>query len=314
MTSRSRNSRSLYGALLLAALIGVAALIFMLDELVEVSRGRANVIAVFADAGRMRRGTPVRIAGRPTGRVKRIELLPRGADTTARLVVTLEIDRRDVHQIRASSGVRLTSDGLLGGPAVIDILPGPAENPPIARNDTLYARRPGSLDSVRVRAAKLKVSIDSLTVAAGTLADPTARLAERFDHLQDGVASVRAELAVLGTAFRQAGAGRLLDDATFLAALDRLTARIRDVSSAVADARARHADAPTEIAEEIARIHSRADALSERADSLLALLDGPGALTRLRGDSAISVAIRGFQAQLDSLIAEVRRRPLRFVF
>lgn len=316
MKAGRQFSRRLAGALLIVAVIGCAAGTFMLDELVETMRGRTDVIAVLGDAVGVRRGTPVRIAGKPAGRVKRIAFLRRRADRPPRLAVTLEVVGPDVDHVRASSTVRVTSDGLVGG-AVIDIIPAPTTSPPLSENDTLYGRGggAGSADAVKHGAASLKASLDSLAGAAAMLAAPARRFALRADHIERNLGAVQAEMTALQSLLHS-DSGALLDSA-FLARLDRMMATARDLAVAFREARSRYAGASTELVEPIARIQRRADTLSTRITAIRSLLDvpaAPGVPGRLRADSAVFVAIRGVKAQLDSLIAEVRRDPFGFGF
>lgn len=318
MMAGRQLSRRLAGALLLAVILGCAVGVFMLDELIETMRGRTDVVAVLSDAGGVRRGTPVWIAGKPAGRVKQIAFLPRRAGSPARLALTLEIVGPDLDHVRASSTVRVTSGGLIGG-AVVDIVPAAATNPPLAENDTLYGRRgrAGSADAVKAGAASLKASLDSLAGAAATLAAPTRRFALRADRIQRNLGSVQTELAAVQRLLQSDGDGGTLLDSAFLAKLDRMLATASDLGTAFRQARSRYAGASTELIEPIARIQRRADTLSARIASFRSLLAGPaarGGPGRLRADSAVFVAIRGVKAQLDSLIAEVRRDPFRFAF
>jgi hypothetical protein len=70
-----------------------------------------------------------------------------------------------------------------------------------------------------------------------------------------------------------------------------------------------------EVGDAVARLRTRADTLIAELEVAAALLDeSAGTLGRLRNDAALQRAVEAARASLDSLIAEVRRNPLRFVF
>lgn len=288
----------------------------MLDDVVEAMRGRTHVIAVLSDAGGVRRGTPVWIAGKPAGRVESVEFLPRRPYGPPRVTVTLEIVGRDVDQIGSSSSIRVTSESLVGGP-VIDVLPAPATSRRLSIGDTLYGRRAGSTEAVRAELDSLKAGLDSLAGEAASLTEPAQRFVRRANQIQRNLAAVGAELAAVEQLLRPSADGGAGIDSAFLDRVDRLLETAQALGAAFRQARSRYGRASAELGEPIARIQRRADALSARIAAFRSLTEAPaapGMPARIRADSAIFSAIRGVRAQLDSLIAEVRRDPFGYAF
>ncbi len=310
---RRQATRSVLGSGILAALATTALLIFLLDDIVSAMRGRSEVVVLMSEARGLRRGAPVWIAGKPVGRVMRIGFMPGGADTTARLAITLEIDERFREQLRTGSRARLTSDRLIGEP-VVDILPGAPTSPLLAPTDTIpgLARPGGSL--VMARGKELGRAIDSLRRAARPLAASLEARSHDLERVQRGFQAVQREFTFISEDLSSSSAPRLLQDPRFHASLERFALTVREVGAVLDSVRARHATGPRQVVSAIERLRHRASVLSADLSRLRALATESSALHRLANDSAIARALHGVRAQADSLIAEARRDPLRFVF
>lgn len=303
-----QQRHSLFGALLIALLLMVSLTVFLLDPLVAALRNERHVVAVLAVAPGIVPGAPVWIAGHPVGAVSSIEFMPvQGADSDPRIAVTLSIPVDDAVLLRQDADVRLTSDGIVGEP-VIDIDPGTPAAPALTPQDTLFAELRPTGAQLMAQAGTLKVALDSLMLAAAPVSErAAARMAELAD-VQEGFAGSQAELARLSDAIAGSAARDFVDDPTLARAIARLRSAAANASAAAGDdagaARVQAALAP---------LRAHADALSAQLAALRAGTAN-GTLTRLQSDSALAVAIRGAQAQLDSLIAEAKSNPLRFVF
>lgn len=114
------------GALLLAALLGTVALLFLMGELNFGSGGSLKVD--FGHTGNVVRGAPVRLAGIDVGRVEKIELLATRKDEHGDpmpVQMTLSLSTEAVKALRKDTLVTVSSQGPLGEP-YLELNPGAA--------------------------------------------------------------------------------------------------------------------------------------------------------------------------------------------
>lgn len=305
-----QRRRTLGGLLLILGLAAGALLVFFMDPLLSTLRDDAELIALFESAPDVAPGAQVWIAGRPQGTVRSVEFLPLTEPSQPRLVLVLSVSRSGLRHVRQDASVQLTSERMVGDP-VVDILPGSPGASPIEPGDTLRAAVKLSSAEVVARAAALRAAVDSLLGAAAPVNERARDRMAALARVQAGFAGSQRELARLSASLAASPMMNLTSDPAVERALSRLraaSAELRTSSGAGADpavARVQAAFAP---------LTRHAGELSARLDSLRMLAAPNGTLTRMQNDSALAVAIRGAQAQLDSLIAEARANPARFVF
>jgi hypothetical protein len=301
------------GAVLMAALLAAALLIFFLGEIRRGLRSTYSLVAVLPDAHGLRPGVAVWLAGRPSGDVTAVELLaPAGNDTLAQVAVTLELRSGVRELIRADSDARMRRQRLMGDP-VIAITVGSAGARILAPGDTLRTRAtlpPAALlnatDRLQRRAA---AAADDLVTLRALLDDRPA-----FDAARAELALARREVETLRADLATGPLGAFLRDPAARAGLDRARLALDSVPL-LAAARLTGPEA-AELEAALAAISLRIERLREEAETLRALLDEPtaGFPGRFAHDTAIAVAYRGVLVQIDSLLAEARRNPLRFLF
>ena len=314
MPAKGRERRrTLLGSLLIAGILAVAITIFFLDRIIAAFQNPTPVIALLPDAPGVVPGTPVWIAGERVGRVRRIEFRPATIPSEERVALTLEIPERLRAQLTRESTVRLTSARMIGE-RVVDIVPGPPGEP-LARNDTLSGSPLLEVRDLVDRMRTVRVGFDML-------GDDFRELSE-LPALRDGAmravgarfAAVSHEMETLRTAAAGGTLARLLADSTLGVSLASVSARTRDLRTLLGDARSDRTREAAALAEAFREVAAEANVLSRDIARLRARADSAaGTLPRFAADSAISVALRRVQAQLDSLIQEARSNPFRFVF
>lgn len=308
-----QRRRTLHGALLLAGLVGVAALIFFLDDLVSAFDRTYTIVAVVPDAPGLAPGSPVWVGGKAVGEVTMLGFLPAGTDTLDRVWVTLKLPRHIQPQVRADSRVRLTATGLIGE-RVVDILPGTIAAPALTAGDTLRLRQRLTPEQVTRQAAAMRAQLDTLLGRVREL-EPAARARmEEAGRAANAMTAAVAEARRLGRDLRANPGPALLDDPAFAASLRNVRRHTTELPTAFARLRDQAAGLD-DVQAALDRLQARADTLNATLDHAVALLDrGDGIAGRLQQDSALIHATHAAGAALDSLLAEVRRNPLRFVF
>lgn len=307
-----QRRRTLYGALLIAALLASAILTFFLDDLLRTFDRTYTIHLIMPGVAGLVRDAPVWVSGREVGTVEAVGLLPMEQDTSARVLLTVILPRDVQSQVRTDSEVRLTSISFASG-KVVDIAAGTAAGDVLESGDTLRHYSRPTARQLTARAATLRRELDSTLVELRSHAPAVrARLME-VDHAMAGLDRMVAELVQLQQNVDASPGLALLRGPEFRASLDRTRAHTTQLRTMIADLR--QPQAAAEVRDALARLQTRADSLNARIVAAGAALDNPnGTLARLQQDSALVRAIGAARAELDSLIADVRRKPLRFVY
>jgi hypothetical protein len=308
-----QRRRTMYGGLIILALVGSAVVVFVLDDILAAFQQRYVVVALVPDAPDVVRGTPVWVSGKAVGEVKSVAIRPSSVDTLGRVAVELDLPRSVQPQVRADSRVRLTSAGLMGE-AVVDIIPGSAQAPALQEYDTIRSQPQLTREQLTARAAALRQDFAAVTAEARQLA-PLVRA--RMDDTRSAFTALDATMleARRIQSDLQANPGlALVRDPAFQQSLANVQAHAAALPATLAQFQAR-VGATGEIMTAVERLRARADTLAAQLDAAAAMLDQPvGTLGRLQNDAALVRAIEAARASLDSLVAEARRNPLRFVF
>lgn len=308
-----QTRRAIGGTLLIAALIGAAVLIFFLDDMLDALERRYEVVAIVEEAAGLVDGSPVWVGGKAVGTVTKLGFLPSGTDTTARVAVTLELPHGVRSQVRTDSRAHLTSATPISARAV-NLTPGSEAARVLEPGDTLRAEASPTAAELTSRAAGVRSGLGAALEELQELA-PAARV--RFEQTRvalQGIDLALAEARQMQSDLQANPGLSLLRDPAFAASLDRARAHAAELPVVMAQLRARSAET-REAAAAFARLQARADSLSRGLDAAAALLETPGgSALRFQQDSALIRALDDARTELDSLIAEARRNPLRFVF
>lgn len=310
------------GLLLLAALAALALAVFFSDAIRREVEEGPRLLVVAREAPGIAPGSPVWVAGRPSGRITSVEFLsPRPAER-GEVFIEAVLQRDVARAIRSDATASVEPSALLA-PEVLAVDPGSPSAPPFDFADTLRT------EETQVRPEEVMALGDSLLVllrdlrplgerlraelreGAGTL--PTLRrdpeTLEAVDRRLERLSDILARLDR-----GEGSAGRLLADTALAVHLRSLGARLdslgahlerRAFTGAGPDA-AEAAGSPTSLAAALDRLARRTAAL----DSLLET--GAGTAGRLLYDDAIARETRLLRSRLDSLRVDLARRPLRW--
>ncbi|HEU5208806.1 MAG TPA: MlaD family protein [Longimicrobiales bacterium] len=303
-----QRRRTLIGMLLIAVSVVLAVLIFLLDPLRQMLRDDVELVALLDAAPALSPGAAVWIAGREVGSVETLEFLPLGGNGAPRLALVLRVPRDRLSIIRRDATVRIASASMAGD-AVVDILPGSAGAPPIQPGDTLRAEPVLTAAELRTRIAAVRAASDSLRVETRPVAAAARARMLGLTRVQSGFARVQGGLDELSRTIAESPAATLAasDD------VDRALQRLRAAGAVITDAGGAESGVRRTIAA-FQPLAGHSAELGARIDSLMARGSPNGTLARLQADSALAVALRRTRLQLDSLIADARANPFRYVF
>lgn len=295
------DHRARGGLLIILGLLATAVLIFNLGDIAELTRDRLDLVVVVPEAPGVRVGTRVWVEGVESGRVRNVHFVP-GADSVE-VALDVRLEGRTRSALRADSDARAFRERFVGMPVVV-LEGGSPGAPGVADGDTL--RGSTYLDTTE------------LLERARALPDELAALLERAQTVGSMVESRRPALAALGrqvdTAAAAAGAlsadmeggslAQILAEDGLAPRLASLRERLAGVSEALDDITSRQTpEGEQELVAALGSLRQRVERLREDVDGLAGERGG-GILTRMARDSAITVAIRGVQAQMDSVRAE----------
>jgi phospholipid/cholesterol/gamma-HCH transport system substrate-binding protein len=308
-----QRRRPFYGGALILLLLGTAFFIFFLGDIVERFEKTYELVALVPDAPGVAARTPVWVSGRRAGEVQSVAILPTSMDTLGRVAVTMKLPVHLQPQIRADSRVRITSVNLMSE-VVVDIVPGTPAAPVKAPGDTLRLEARPSAAQITARAQLLRSDLDTVLAslrslepaASARLADARRSMAAVDDAMLE-LQRLRSDLAA------NVGLASLRDPA-FQASLQRAQARAAELPAMLSRVR-EGTTGLNDVQAAVARLQLRADTVRSQLDDVASLLGDPlGMPGRMQQDSALLRAVEATRTSLDSLVAEVRRNPLRFVF
>jgi ABC-type transporter Mla subunit MlaD len=292
----------------MVAVAALSAFVFFLGDMRALLERRYELIVVFAQGPRLREGSPVWIGGHEVGRVKAIGFLPVRADSAPRLAVRIEIPHRHRELVRSDSRARLTSARTIGEP-VVDISPGSRSARELAPGDTLFSEPATDLLSAFQTWRRFQSTLDTLVKSARVLQPRIAARKPQLVRLATSVQQTKAEFARVSALLQESSLAELVTAGSLQSAVSDLSATARQLGPTLRAAGERYNDPALRAA--LGRMGAHADSFSLQLNAL-AQQFGNSSLSRFASDSALQKALHKSQIELDSLIAETKRNPLRF--
>ena len=298
----------------MAVILLLALLIFFMAEVRRIFVRTDTLYVTMPSAAGLRAGSPVWIAGRTVGEVKNITVRPPDADSVHRVLIRIDVERRYVQHIRRDSEARVTSFRVIGDP-VLDITPGSASAAALGEGDTLALRQKGTMGAVLARARSLQGSLKEILADSRRLGSLAGQRRGQATRLGQQLAIANREFADLVEAV-QFGPLNTFSDPEFNRVLSSLGGTIGELRESFSRAADRARSARSDAGPAFDRLAARADTIQQAITRLQENISrgGGGLLIRAQKDSAIVKTLHDAQTQLDSLIAETKRNPLRFWF
>jgi phospholipid/cholesterol/gamma-HCH transport system substrate-binding protein len=150
------------GAVIAGALVVLTVAVYKLGQAANLFSKRYELVAYLPDAGGLRAGGTVFVAGQFAGTIKSIEFLPVDNDTTRNLRVRMAVDQGLQNQIRADSKAKIRTLGLLGD-KVIDISIGTPRYDVLKAGDTISVSPSLDYEAVLAQAAGAVADMVDLT-------------------------------------------------------------------------------------------------------------------------------------------------------
>ena len=314
MAAFERQGREvLLGGAIILALVVFSFAIFFLEPFVMSLRDHDEVVAVLPEAPKLAPGAEVWIGGKSVGTVKRVAFMPFRGDTMARIAATLEFPHSVHELIRKDSHIRVTSARIIGAP-VIDISPGSPSSPIVAHGDTLYLDKLATLVSLHEKATIVAAHFDTALAEVKKLAGPLKKRMGSLDPVMRNLSAAQLELTTLMDVVQNGAAADFMRDGRFKAEIASLQRTAAALGPAFANAQANFSGSGASVRTSLKNMQANAERLSAAIDQLQKLMqDGNGTAYRMTADSALLKTLQTTKAQLDSLIMEAKKNPLKFV-
>ncbi len=322
---RTRSWRSLVPGLITCVAIAVLAVIVLTFARVGILHGSTErVFSRMYEARGVMKGTPVWLAGQKVGQVARVDYLPPSIDTTAHVVVVMDVLDEYMPLIRRDARAQIRSGGTLIGAPVVYINLSTQDVPAIAAGDTLGSEAQGDPETVASQFAgasrdfpaiikNVKQLASDLENARGTTGallndealelDVARRQGERLvDRALRGEGTVARALGGAREARGASGGSAVARAQTAMARADSIRALLASRRSSLGRFR---------------RDSSLLRAVSSVRDEIsivrVLLDDARGTAGRALRDSALTQELAGTERELSRLISDLRSHPLRYV-
>lgn len=316
--ARAARWRELSIGITVAAAVLVAALGILIFGRVGVLHGKKFTLYVTTDAARgVIRGTEVWLEGQKVGSVENVTFQPPTTAQSERLVLTLSVlDNARTH-LRGDTRVQIRSGGSIIGDQVVYLSGGTARAHGIARGDTIHAGNQTDVEQLTSDAALASRELPAIMSNVKLLAAQLQTTEGTLGAL--GVDQGGAEMRSLRARTQRLLAGLTSSDGSIGLALDnRDLFRARAASAMAQVDSIRSLVASNEhslgrfrrdstLAQQIVRIRSELAEVQRLASS------PEGTIGRFRSDSAIVRGLHRNLVLLDSLFADMKKHPFRYI-
>lgn len=255
---------------------------------------REGVKILFADAGDLKRASPVRVSGVPVGKVVDIKLLEPG-----KVEVTISLPEEIVPKTDAIAYVRTVG---LAGDAALVFVPGSDPTPLPTGQVVQGIQAPGFADM----AGKLAGNADTLLTNVRALVGP--KRAEQLDQTLVKLNATLASTQALMALYANQQSGPTAELQATLVEFRTLAGKLDSTISAPAIVRAR--DKADTLVGNLSDMSAQFRATGERLDSVLAKLErGEGTMGKLATDTVLYQRFTDLSASVDSLVRDLRQNP-----
>ena len=316
--ARKVHWRDLIIGMVAAAGVIIAAFLILVYGRVGLLHGKKFTLFVLTDAARgVIRGTEVWLDGQKVGVVKDVNFRSADSPPSERLVLVLSILESERERVRGNSRVQVRAGASIIGDRVVYITSGTTKVSAVARGDTLRAAEQADLEGMASDAALTTRDLPAIM-------DNVKLLADQLETAQGTLGALGIERGGPETMQLRLRTSRVL-------------AKLSQSHGTLGRAWTAHEDLTGRASEVMARVDSIRTLVGSnqhslgrfRRDSTLAieirraraelaevqrLASSPnGTIGRLRADSAIIRNVHRGLAEADSLIADLKKHPLRYV-
>lgn len=317
MPRRTSWRELLLGLIALALVTGTALIVIIFARVGTLHGKTFRLFALTGEARGIIRSSDVWLGGQRVGVVKDVRFLPPSAADSNRLLIVMDVLTSALREIRLNSTAQVRSGGTLLGAPVVYLSIGTTAARGVMAGDTLRTLPQPDLETVTSEFAiasrqfpeiinNVKLLDQKLHGVEGSLgAFALEGGGVQLSRLQSRAARVGSRLSESGGTVGLA----LSDRASLFRRAQRAMARADSVRALVSSPRSSFGRfrRDSSLFREVADIRNELDILHARMTS------PDGTLGRVRADSALLQAVASTRSEMTLIIADMRRRPLRYV-
>lgn len=313
--ARQLHWRELKPGIVFAAVIGgLVVLTFMFARVGALHGKKVTLYVVTEDATGVLAGTDVWLGGIKEGVVTKVSFRPPSADTLERVIITTQLLKEALPNVRRDSYALVRPGGSLIGAVIVYISTGSAPSPALHDGDTVHARVSSAISNLaadvgtmRPELAALIAQVNELNIKrASTSGTVGALSANGLPHMPE----------VTGRMSRIANKGMSGNGTIGLAVRTDLMGRATRAMAGADSIRALMASGKgtlgrfkrdTTLITQVAGLMAEMDSVTAR------IFDPLGSIVRSHSDSALGRAVVRNRALLDSLMKDAKKHPFRYI-
>jgi ABC-type transporter Mla subunit MlaD len=317
MPRRTSWNELVIGLASLAAIAAVGLGVLFLAPLGNLHGSTFRLYALTDQARGVIRGTEVWLAGQKVGVVKEVRFLPPTFPANNRLLVAMDVLADDRDEIRRNSTAQVRAGGTLIAAPVVYITIGTTAAPAVSPGDTIRALPQPDLETMAsefaVASREFPAIIDNVkllddqlhgvnsTLGAFSVEHGGVELARTRIGAARFTTQVSSERGTIGLA--------LAPKSSLTRRARRAIARADSIRVLVSSDRTSYGRfrRDSTLVRQVAELHDEMQRVRDRLSS------PDGTLGRLRGDSALFTALNGAQHEMTLIMADIQRRPLRYI-
>jgi ABC-type transporter Mla subunit MlaD len=310
MAPRLSWSRLVPGIITIIVVAVATVVLLVYSSTSGVSGEKLRLYVVTNSAHGVMRGTEVWLSGQKIGVVEDVSFRPVSTDTTARVILAIDVRQSDAEQIRHDSDVRVRAGANLLGPIVVYISAGTPESAAAHDGDTLVAARQSDAQDTMRRLGEARTELGPLmTDARAVIAHARNPNGTVGAYMRSGAGGEIGQLRSQVSALRDQFGGSSASRSQFMAGAKGALARVDSIRVLLRSERSSlgRFRRDTTLGRTIASVRDEVAELRAR------MKDNHGSAGRFAADSAIQRALASAQAELALLMEDIRKRPLRYL-
>ena len=317
MPRRTSWRELVFGLIALAVLTGAALVVLVFARVGTLHGKTFRLFALTGEARGIIRSSEVWLGGQKVGVVKDVRFLPPSAADSNRLLIVMDVLTSALREIRLNSTAQVRSGGTLLGAPVVYLSIGTTATRGVVAGDTLRTLPQPDLETVTsefaIASRQFPEIINNVKLLDHQLHGVEGSLGAfgiegggmQLTRLQSRAARVVSRLSEPGGTVGRA----LSDRASLVSRAQRTMARADSVRALMSSPRTSFGRfrRDSSLFREVADIRNELDIVRARMAS------PTGTLGRVRADSALFDAIARAQREMTLIMADVHRRPLRYI-
>ena len=313
--ARQLHWRELTTGIVFAAVIGgVVVLTFLFARVGALHGKKVTLYVVADDATGVLAGTEVWLGGVKEGLVTDVSFRPPSTDTLERVLITTQLLKDALPNIRRDSYAQIRPGGSLIGAVIVYISAGTAPSPALHDGDTVRVRVSSAISNLASDVGTIRPEVSALIAQVQELntkrASTSGTVGSFSAHGLPHMPEVTARMARIASKGMQGnGTIGLAMRTDLMGRATRAMAGADSVRTLMASGKGSlgRFKRDTTLVTEVTGLMSEMDSVSAK------MFDPLGSIVRSHSDSALGRALIRNRALLDSLVKDVKSHPFRYI-